>query len=455
MKKTVAIVVLFSVLFSICITGAYASSASITMDATFNQSNGTVTVKGNLSSGNGNSVTIKIEYPTGISYVNQIKCKDNGDFTLAYRINQAAAGTYKVYAGGSGIAEPATVQFTVKSASPGDGNGEENPPGDGNGEENPPGDENGGSEHDQGRSNGNATLSDKPVATGNRVTVKPRVENGVIKAVIDQDIVNTVVNAELRKQGLLIIVIGSAEGATNLKLELSAEVLRNAKSFGLKKLQIETQFATLVMSVDAIPSLGERARWVELSVEQIDAKGLQPAVTARLNGQFVYEFRLLVDGQPVSEFNGKMAMRVSFPYHLQYGENPNTIIVYYVTDKGQLDIVKNGRYDNQTGQVSFYAPHFSKYAANVNSVAFTDLASVKWAEDSIYGLSAREVVVGNGQGVYAPNRYLTRAEFVKMLIQGMDLTDSDAQAEFKDVSDRDWFYHEVASAVKLGIVKGY
>ena len=87
-------------------------------------------------------------------------------------------------------------------------------------------------------------------------------------------------------------------------------------------------------------------------------------------------------------------------------------------------------------------------------VYFSDLESVPWAKESIEALAAKGIVKGPGDGTFRPGNKVTRAEFLKMLMTAFDLIDKDAQSTFSDVKAGMWYYEAVASAEKLGIVKG-
>jgi hypothetical protein len=54
-----------------------------------------------------------------------------------------------------------------------------------------------------------------------------------------------------------------------------------------------------------------------------------------------------------------------------------------------------------------------------------------------------------------PNKEVTRAEFVTMVVNAFKLEDYGAKINFKDVKATDWHYKSVSSAVKAGIIKGY
>ncbi len=86
--------------------------------------------------------------------------------------------------------------------------------------------------------------------------------------------------------------------------------------------------------------------------------------------------------------------------------------------------------------------------------AFTDLSDVAWAKDAINTLADDGIVNGIGDGTFAPQRNVTRAEFVKMIVEAFDFEDK-GEVAFGDVSDSDWFAEYVLIAANNGIVNGY
>lgn len=85
---------------------------------------------------------------------------------------------------------------------------------------------------------------------------------------------------------------------------------------------------------------------------------------------------------------------------------------------------------------------------------FSDLQSAQWAEESIEYLYRHGYVNGYEDGRFRPNQPITREEFVTLLVNAFRLTDEDAQCSFEDVSVNAWYYRNIASAVKAGIVNG-
>lgn len=75
-----------------------------------------------------------------------------------------------------------------------------------------------------------------------------------------------------------------------------------------------------------------------------------------------------------------------------------------------------------------------------------------WAESTINLLAASSYVQGMGDGTYAPENNVTRAEFVTMAMNLLRLDGTGYRGSFKDVSETDWFAKDVQTASDIGLI---
>ena len=85
---------------------------------------------------------------------------------------------------------------------------------------------------------------------------------------------------------------------------------------------------------------------------------------------------------------------------------------------------------------------------------FLDLETVEWAEESIIALADKGIISGRGNNNFAPNDYVTRAEYLKMLLGALELVDGSENVPFADVSGEHWARKFIAAAVNGGITSG-
>lgn len=85
---------------------------------------------------------------------------------------------------------------------------------------------------------------------------------------------------------------------------------------------------------------------------------------------------------------------------------------------------------------------------------FGDLQDVQWAKDSIRILYEKGVVSGDENGNFNPNKNVSRAEYVKMLVSAINIKESDVSLNFDDVPQDAWYHDFVVKAAQNGLVSG-
>lgn len=86
--------------------------------------------------------------------------------------------------------------------------------------------------------------------------------------------------------------------------------------------------------------------------------------------------------------------------------------------------------------------------------AFSDISVVPWAVEAISDLADKGIISGMGDGMFKPNDYVTREQFVKMIVNAFELKSGGGNAKFIDVNEDDWFYSAVMTAYENEIVSG-
>lgn len=88
------------------------------------------------------------------------------------------------------------------------------------------------------------------------------------------------------------------------------------------------------------------------------------------------------------------------------------------------------------------------------TVKFTDVADDAWYADAVNTLASLGVIKGIGNNQFAPNRTITRAEFTVIAMRFANVS-ATVTNPFTDISENDWFYSAVTSAVSYGWITGY
>lgn len=85
---------------------------------------------------------------------------------------------------------------------------------------------------------------------------------------------------------------------------------------------------------------------------------------------------------------------------------------------------------------------------------FYDIEAVPWAKDAIEGLFYKGIILGKEEGKFAPDDFVLREEFVKMLVLGFELNTVGSGMAFEDVDASQWYYTYVKCAYYSDIIKG-
>lgn len=88
------------------------------------------------------------------------------------------------------------------------------------------------------------------------------------------------------------------------------------------------------------------------------------------------------------------------------------------------------------------------------TVDFTDVPADEWYGNAVRTLASLGVIKGIGDGQFAPNRTITRAEFTVIAMRFANVS-ADVTNPFTDIATNDWYYTAVTSAVSYGWINGY
>ncbi len=198
---------------------------------------------------------------------------------------------------------------------------------------------------------------------------------------------------------------------------------------------------------------GSRA---EISISNGNKSNLSDDLKSAIGNRPLVQLTLSIDGRQTDWSNSTALVTVSIPYTPNKAElnNIEGIIVWYIDGSGNPQCITNGRYNLETGMVTFNTSHFSNYAVAYNNVSFNDVAKSAWYHNAVSFIAAREITGGTGSGNYSPEARLTRGEFMVMLMKTYGISpDENATHNFKDAGDT-YYTCYLAAAKRLGISAG-
>jgi len=86
--------------------------------------------------------------------------------------------------------------------------------------------------------------------------------------------------------------------------------------------------------------------------------------------------------------------------------------------------------------------------------AFSDISNYPWAEEAINYLAERKIINGIGDGKFAPQNNVKRADFLIMLMNGLGIESENGESGFTDVDSSKYYAKAVSAAKSLGIASG-
>ncbi len=96
----------------------------------------------------------------------------------------------------------------------------------------------------------------------------------------------------------------------------------------------------------------------------------------------------------------------------------------------------------------------STYTVIYNEKSFDDVAE-HWAKTDVNDMASRLVISGVGDNTFEPDRDITRAEFIAIVVRGLGLMrDGAGQESFADVTAADWYFDAVSIGKEYGISNG-
>lgn len=90
-----------------------------------------------------------------------------------------------------------------------------------------------------------------------------------------------------------------------------------------------------------------------------------------------------------------------------------------------------------------------------DAVSFDDLADAEWAREAIEYLADKKIVNGMGGNTFDPNGFVTREQFVLMIVNALELYVDGAVSSFEDMPEGHWAYDAVSSACAKDIIFGH
>lgn len=302
---------------------------------------------------------------------------------------------------------------------------------------------------------------------GNSVTnttnIKASVSSKTAKSTLPEAIVDALIEKAnstngKNKHDTIEIELNYSGSISMLEVGLSNKDLEKIAKNTSSDFRIKSQFIDITFDGNAVDAISKSANGknIVISAGIIDPSKLSDKDKKKVDGRPVYDLSIMSGDTLISDFNGGHAT-VSIPYTLKKNENPNAIVVYYLTDDGTLELVM-GRYDKLTKRVTFKTSHFSSFVIGYNIVAFDDVSEDAWYKNAVDFVASRKIANGTGNHIYNPDANLKRCDFIVLLMNAYQIS-PDRKAEFENIKPfedaGDMYYTDYLQVAKgLGISNG-
>jgi len=142
-------------------------------------------------------------------------------------------------------------------------------------------------------------------------------------------------------------------------------------------------------------------------------------------------------------------------------DHEHVLAIHYLEREGIVAGYEGGFYrpNQQVNRAEALKIILSGSAIEVPSTVgkgpFTDVVITDWFHPFVTYGNSLGIVGGNPDGSFAPGRKVSRAEFVKMLLEanGFSLGSWSTEARFSDVNEEHWHYGYMSYAEHLGIIR--
>jgi|GEM_PF-2604699 len=267
-----------------------------------------------------------------------------------------------------------------------------------------------------------------------------------IAIIIDIDSAGDIYNAELT--GAIADAMADMEAILQIKTGLGSYTIP-ASSIDLAAIAAELGAGTDFDGITVTVTIKESA---EVSVE---------ALNAAAEGKFAIVVPPL-DFEITCTYGGKTVVVDTFDSFVERavpvpaGVDASRITTAVVLDaNGTMKHIPTRivRIGNQYYAV-FSSKTNSTYAVIYNQKQFGDMAD-HWAKSDVNDMASRLVINGVSDSDFQPDRDITRAEFIAIVVRGLGLMrDGVGRDSFSDVTAADWFYDAVSIASDYGISNG-
>ena len=165
-------------------------------------------------------------------------------------------------------------------------------------------------------------------------------------------------------------------------------------------------------------------------------------------------FQWQVEGIAEDSLDQKGEVQWSYKDKKNEVKDPNKLGIYVYDSHTEQWKYVGGVLDKENHNITFKSSSNEIYALMEYDRTFRDIQG-HWAKTVIEEMASKHIVQGVNEEDFDPDKKITRAEFVSLLVRILGLEEETHTCDFKDIGEQDWYASSLQAAVKAGLVTGY
>jgi hypothetical protein len=251
------------------------------------------------------------------------------------------------------------------------------------------------------------------------------------------------------------IIVPHISGVTSIRFDLPASALKNTPA--ASRLILDTPEGSVALPGAMLMTLaGDAQKTIEITLGEGDIQKLSDAEKTAAGDRPLIALSLALDGRQSGWNEPSMPVTVTIPYTPTDAESAQgeCLIIWRVDGTGAPVCIPNGRYDASGAGMIFKTSRLGLFACGFNKVTYNDVSEDVWYGVPVDFIAARLITTGTGERKFSPDRNLTRAEYLVMLMRALELEpDENPKSNFADAGSA-YYTDYLAAAKRLGIAAG-
>lgn len=266
---------------------------------------------------------------------------------------------------------------------------------------------------------------------------------------------------DLLRDMVVVELPTAAAGKKVVSVELSAGAARQLTQSTLNLLirSAELELTLPPEAVDTVLEATEDVSQIEITTKRIEPEEVNTFEGADVVGGKVLDIAVTAvtpggeKSNPKASFQKKVVVMIPLEGVDMSQVNVNRLAAYRQKESGEWEYV-GGTLSADGKFFTFETEHLSVYALMEYKRSFDDISG-HWAEDEIESMAMRLIVRGMGDGTFAPDQGVTRAQFAALLVKALGIEGrAPLLPRFNDVAPEYWGYPAIEAASHAGLVLG-